>query len=60
MFGSPEESVNARKQHKLKMMACQYLQQKKLWALPYSIDGVFIEARGGGCDIRHLENIIQT
>ncbi len=58
-YGSPEEAITARKKQKLSMMAYQYLQQKKLQACNFSVDGIFIDARGDEYKIRHLENILE-
>jgi len=60
MFGAPEEAITARKKQKLAMMAQQYLQQKKLQNCNFSVDGIFIEGRGGDYEIRHLENILEA
>lgn len=58
LFGLPEEAITEQKKHKLALMAYQYLQQKKMQKSNFSVDGVFIEARGGKYNIRHLENIL--
>lgn len=59
-FGMPEEAITSQKKHKLEIMAYQYLQQKKLQSCNFSVDGVFIEVRGGRYGIRHLENILES
>ncbi|MGI9951054.1 YraN family protein [Moorellaceae bacterium AZ2] len=49
LLGTPQESVDWRKQHRLRRLAAYYLQQKGLAGLPCRFDvvAVWLDKRGG-------------
>jgi putative endonuclease len=61
LFGSPEESITAAKQEKLKVLAQLYIQEHDNLACPWRIDVVAIEMKRDGkvSRIQIIENAIE-
>ena len=59
LYGTPEESITPKKQQKLINLAYLYLDIKKWHFNKFTIDGIFIEKKGEGYEIRHLENMLE-
>lgn len=57
-FGTPEESITPKKAQRLAQLAYMYLNTKKWHHLSFAIDGVFVEQKGEGYEIRHLEDML--
>ena len=57
-YGTPEESVTARKRQRLEMAAQQYLQDYKLEQLTWRIDLVSVCTDSAGTSVSHLQGII--
>ncbi|HEX7057673.1 MAG TPA: YraN family protein [Bacilli bacterium] len=57
-FGSPEESVDARKQVKVRQTAQMYLYAHKQFNAPARFDVIGVELTPAGelADLRHIEN----
>ena len=56
-FGSPEESVTARKRQRVVLVAQQYLQERGLESRPWRVDVVAVLLRRGAPEVRHYPNI---
>lgn len=60
VFGHPEEAINKRKQHKLALVAEQYLSSHELYEKDYRIDVIGIEVGQDGqlVNLRHGKDIV--
>lgn len=56
-FGSPEESVTARKRRRIVLAAQQYLQEHGLEARPWRVDVAAVVLRAGAPEVRHYPNV---
>ncbi|ABO50552.1 protein of unknown function UPF0102 [Desulforamulus reducens MI-1] len=60
-FGVPEESVNYRKQNKLRMLAQQFLLTKSEFAkisCRFDVIGVYFNKEGSVQEIKHIKNAL--
>ncbi|MDE2765049.1 MAG: ribonuclease HII [Chloroflexota bacterium] len=56
-FGSPEESVTARKRQRVAVVAQEYLRQHGLESRPWRVDVVAVLAQRGTPEVRHYPNV---
>lgn len=59
-FGSPLESVDRRKQHRLALLAIQYLARRRLQDRRVRFDVIAIEWQDGAPKISHVENAFEA
>jgi putative endonuclease len=57
-YGTPEESVTARKGQRLVLAAQQYLQDNSMEQAHWRIDLVSVRMQGGQPKVTHLHNVV--